>query len=536
MRHLRQFSLRFLIRMALLLAALLPMASAMNLQHYDIDSLAFFSTDIVIARIASDGKADISATVLETLSGDLKPGDRISDLNPFLGPFFKPLPDGAKVVLFLDSRPRVRSFFSDANRAKYAVPPSGVYLIDPYDHVHEYYQQSNPGPYIAQGYHLGFPQPSHEPNQQEDLKYQSLADVRARVAAAVARVTPIRSRLDRATIPSDIPFLLHLVDVASQDTSDCDLRLAPAIAQRAMEKIRALHDPEVLLRAVTLAANTPAADVNFIEEESGNDNPAFTQARVAWLIERVANKQALVAERRTAASLLISLSRWSDGKDEGVHNRFLNSEADPILALSKRIFDDPREDPQLRSLCLHFLDLRLSANVADIRRVYGKTHADELRFAIERALANESADLFASLHPPGGPVASRVFVPPLCGCAQPNPGRLRIREQYDEPQAQVEALRRSNVYIGGARPMMISAKTGIATKIDGLTELGGWTGESDGQLEYSLPQATTVPPGRYRIALQMPEDGHMHTGYGIPVTVRAIAAGNQIEVDELVQR
>lgn len=522
--------------MTILLAALLPMASAMNLQHYDIDSLVFFSTDIVIARIASDGKADISATVIETLSGTLKPGDRITDLNPFLGPFFKPLPDGAKVVLFLDSRPRARSFFSDANRAKYAVPPSGVYLIDPYDHVHEYYQLNNPGSYVAQGYRVGFPQPAHEPTQQEDLKYPSLADVKARIATAVARVAPVRAHLDQPTTPADISFLLHLVDVASQDASDCDLRLAPAIAQRAMEKIRALHDPEVLLRAVTLAANTPAAEVNFIEEESGNDNRAFTQARVAWILERVADKQALVAERRTAASLLISLSGWSDGKDQGVHNRFLNSEVDPILALSKRIFDDSTEDPQLRGLCLHFLDLKLPANVADVRRVYRKTHSDELRFAIEKALANESADLFASLYPPGGPVASRVFVPPLCGCAQPESGKLQIREEYDLPQARVEAMRHNNVDIEGARPVMISAKTGVATKIDGLAIVGGWSGYNDGQFEYSLPEATPLPPGRYRIALQMPEDGHMRTGYGIAVTVRATAAGNQIEVDNFVKR
>jgi hypothetical protein len=512
------------------------MASAMNLQHYDVDSLAFFSTDIVIARIASDGKADISATVMETLSGALKPRDRITDLNPFLGPFFKPLPDGAKVVLFLDSRSRARSFFSDANRAKYAVPPSGVYLIDSYDHVHEYFQQSNPGPYIAEGYHLGFLGSAHDPTEQEDLKYPSLADVKARIAAAVARVAPVRSRLDREATPADIPFLLHLVDLASQDASDCDLRLAPAIAQRAMEKLRALHDPEVLLRAVTLSGNTPFADVNFIEEESGNSNPGFTQSRVAWLMALVANRQAPVAQRRTATSLLISLSGWGEGKDRGVHNSFLNSEADRILALSKRVFDDDGEDPQLRGLCLQFLDLKAPANVADVRRVYRKAHADELRFAIEKALASESADLFASLHPPGGPVASRVFVPPLCGCAQPEPGKLQIREEYEEPQAEVEAMRSRSIYIEEARPMMIRAKTGLATKIDGLAIVGGWSGESDGQFEYSLPQTTTSPPGRYKIALQMPEDGQMRTGYGIAVTVRATAAGNQIEVDELVQR
>jgi hypothetical protein len=153
----------------LTLAALANEASAMDLQHYDLDSLAYFSTNIVIAQVSIDGKASISATVLQTLSGSLKPGDPITDLYPFLGPFFTPLPDKARVVLFLDDRPRPPTIFSDANRAKYAVPPSGVYLIDQYDHVHEYFQWDNPGPYIAEGFGHGPLEPVKSPTRDEYL-------------------------------------------------------------------------------------------------------------------------------------------------------------------------------------------------------------------------------------------------------------------------------------------------------------------------------------------------------------------------------
>lgn len=515
--------------MILAAAALLNQASAMNLRHYDLDSLAYFSTDIVVARISIDGKASISATVLETLSGSLRPGDRITDLSPFLGPFFTPLSDGAKAVLFLDGRPRPPSIFSDANRAKYAVPPSGLYLIDPYDHVHEYFQWSNPGPYIAEGYGHGRPEPLKDPTREEDLKYPSLDEVKARIATAVARVAPIRAMLDKTTTRKDIPFLLHLVDLTSQDANDCDLREAGAISERAIEKIRTLQDPELLLQADTLAggSNTVAPDIEFIREGQDSDTE-FTRIRVSFLLQIVANKKADVALRRMAITLLSRLSGWQDGSSKGVHNSFLNRESEEILALSRRVFDDKTDDPQLRGLCLHFIDLTLPANVADVRRAYMKTRSDELRFAIEKAFADASGELYVSLRAPGGPVASRVSIPRLCGCAKTDPGNLQVLEEYQEPKDQVEALRHGNFYIEGVRPMMINTKTGVATKIEGLTMTGGWSGYSNGQREFAIPESTDLPPGRYKIALQIPGADGMKTGYGAMVIVRKTAANNQM--------
>jgi hypothetical protein len=56
------------------------------------------------------------------------------------------------VVLFLDRRPHTYDFFhSDAAKSSFAIPPSGVHLIDQYQHVHCYFQKNNP-PYVAYGY------------------------------------------------------------------------------------------------------------------------------------------------------------------------------------------------------------------------------------------------------------------------------------------------------------------------------------------------------------------------------------------------
>lgn len=536
MQNSRQTGTRNLIWVMLILAAaaFVNRASAMNLRHYDLDSLAYFSTNIVIAQVSIDGKASISAIVLETLSGSLKPGDQITDLYPFLGPFFTPLPDKARVVLFLDDRPRPPTIFSDANRAKYAVPPSGVYLIDQYDHVHEYFQWNNPGPYIAEGFGHGSFEPMKSPTREGDLKYPALDEVKAHIAAAVARVAPVHAMLDKTTTREQIPFLLHLVDLTSQDSSDCDLREAGAITERAAEKIRALEDPELLLRADSIAGGSWALspDIGFVENGSGGSNHEFTRSRVNYLLQIVANKKADLAERRMAATLLSRLSGWQDGNSKGIHNSFLNSESEQILEESKRVFDDETDDPQLRGLCLHFIDLSLPANVADVRHAYRKTSSDELRFAIEKAFADVSGDLYASLHPPGGSAASRVSIPRLCGCTKAEPGILQVLVEYQEPSDRVEVLRHGNFYIEGMKPMMINAETGVATQIEGVKTTKGWTSYNNGQHEFAIPRVTNLPPGRYKIALQIPVGGGVKTGYGVTVIVRKTAAGSQIDADE----
>lgn len=124
---------------------------AMDLPHYDLDSLVYLSTDIVLADLSKDAHGNFTARVTESLYGTLPPGEKLDALTPFLT-FFQPLDDGQKVILFLDRRPRKYDFFhQDAAKSPFAVPPSGVYLIDEYGHVHEYFQQNNPGPYVAQG-------------------------------------------------------------------------------------------------------------------------------------------------------------------------------------------------------------------------------------------------------------------------------------------------------------------------------------------------------------------------------------------------
>jgi hypothetical protein len=75
----------------------------MDLPHYDLDSLVYLSTDIVLADIRKDAGGNFTA--MEVPYGPLQPGVKLDALTPFLM-FLQPLNDGQKVILFLDRRPR----------------------------------------------------------------------------------------------------------------------------------------------------------------------------------------------------------------------------------------------------------------------------------------------------------------------------------------------------------------------------------------------------------------------------------------------
>src|SRR5215469_2328514 len=98
------------LALVLQISMFLPRVHAIIKPHYDVDSLVYMSTDIVVAKVSEDAQQGFAATVIETLYGSLRANDRIEKLSPFLT-FFKPMESGMKVVLFLDRRPRQYDFF-----------------------------------------------------------------------------------------------------------------------------------------------------------------------------------------------------------------------------------------------------------------------------------------------------------------------------------------------------------------------------------------------------------------------------------------
>lgn len=264
-----------------LLIVLLPVnAMAMDLPHYDLDSLVYLSTDIVLADLSKDAHGNFTAAVTETLYGSLRPGEKLDALTPFLT-FFQPLNDGQKVILFLDRRPRQYDFFhQDAAKSPFAVPPSGVYLIDEYGHVHEYFQENNPGPYVAQGYSFF---PSHVvPTEKDDLALPSLNEVKARIATTVKSAIAMRTLLDQPTRAADVPVLLKLLASRPRFPETCTVGMNDAIAADIVQKIRSLDDPELSLRVWHLDRSALSFPV---VQKAGDTDKSATAARVKFLIQ-----------------------------------------------------------------------------------------------------------------------------------------------------------------------------------------------------------------------------------------------------------
>ena len=482
----------------------------MNLRHYDVVSLAYLSTDIVIAQITEDSQHRFSATVVSSLYGPLHPGDRIDALTPFLG-FFRPMENGFTVVLFLDRRPRQYDFLhSEATKSPYAIPPSGVYLIDAYQHVHEYHQQNNPGPYVADGYSY-FPDKS-VPTKEQDLALPSLEEMTARIAAAIQSVEPVRAILDGTATRDDIPTLMRLVDTAPVNRQDCRVRQASAITERALHQIRTLNDPELLLRAYSVAqAGKPDGwYLDFIQAIDQGNNGTFVAARIKYLLQVLADRKADNRMRVAATQILLTLSSFHVGPQTGpskpfpIDNPQLAEFAGDIPSAALRIFEDASENAQLRALNVQFLDVRQQPLRAAIKHAYTTTRSDDLRYAIERWLLQAGSGAYQVLERRGPAVTAIVSVAQPAGC---------------NTRAAVIVLVADYMEGDGFRhvhlpPHLVITNLRTRTRLTpSLKIAGGWYGAFEGHVQFELPTAA-LAAGTYSVAVEFNDAGrNVETGY-----------------------
>jgi len=529
--------------LTLLIVLLATDALAMDLLHYNLDSLVYLSTDIVLADISKDTRGNFTATVTEPLYGSLQPCVKLDALTPFLM-FFQPLNDGQKVILFLDQRPRQYDFFhQDAAKSPFAVPPSGVYLIDEYGHVHEYFQQNNPGPYVAQGY-MFFPEHT-VPTEKDDLALPSLDEVKARIAATVKSVIPIRALLDQPTRTADLPVLMKLLTSRPRVPETCTVGMNDAIASDIVQKMRSLNDPELLLRIWHLDGGALSA-VPFVQPAQLAVDPdkGFTAARVKFLLQTLRDRKRDASLRIASLQILLNLSAFHSGPQSGpsrvlpIDNNWLASSADEIVATAKAIFNNRAEEPDLRALSLRFLDLNNPDNVADIQRVYGQTHSPELQFAIEQAFLEVSDELYQSLHPSSGLVASIIQLAPESGCVQPPDNQITFLTRFYSTRVFND---RGSVVITG-RIVLKNTNSGQRFELKNVRSMGGYWSTLNGVLIFSLDQLSDYPTGVYTLgmeyahqfAYEVPSAGFVNdvpsVGHTITVAIKESAEGKRLSV------
>ena len=487
----------------------------MNLPVYDLDSKVYLSTDIVVARISMDEAKHKIATVQETLLGTLPIGTRLDQIDGYLS-FFAKTDSGAELILFLDSRPRKLDFlYKEFEKAPYAIVPSGIELVDPFGHVHSYYQPMNPGGYFPAGYQWSH---TDKPLTEDDAReFPTLGEEKRKILEAIHSVEPIRIILSHATTAEDVPRLLHIVDATSSDTGDCAIRTALAIREDAIKHIKDRNDPDLLLRAEVLAGQAevlisalgflePTEDVNRSEDAT----KAFRARRVEFLLNALADKNRPVELRRTALDFLLFISAWGHPYS-GVAKVFpidapaLLAIASRIVTVSRSIVSDPEDDAVLRGMCLRFLDLDEPANVALAKAVYKAANSDALRFEIEDVLLRKSDQLFMELAPPSSTAASIVGIVPRSGCETAEWSEPMFFALYRQAGYQNEAHRSGTE--ARESTVLIDPRTGKMFEVE--TADRGYSIGSDGTGwgQFTVEKLEGIPTGEYSIEIQFRRNG-----------------------------
>jgi hypothetical protein len=490
----------------LLLPRLLP---AMDLPHYDTDSLAYLSTDIVITNLSVDAQKRMTASVTEVLFGGLKPGDALDNLSLFLT-FFLPMDDGQHMILFLDRRPRKPGLFDPgSSKSPFAVVPSGVYLIDEYGHVHEYYQESNPGLYAAQGYRFFLQKVV--PTKEQSLALPSLAEVRQRIAASLKYVEPLRPLLDKDPAAEDAPELLNLLDASVKRRKSCG---SDAIIERLGEQLRSLNDPEIALEAFSLSPDwrDPLA---FVLNSAGN-RVDFTATRLKYLLQTISDRKREIGLRVAALDILFSIKGASSSPSTDgslTIEDWLRVFAGQIHAVAASILDDDSEDVRLRSRSLQFMDLGYPDILADVKTVYGRTASEELRFAIEDLFLDKSDASYGSLNPPGGPIAGIILVAPPQGCIKPHGDNVAFIVKCHFRQDQIQTIGQPGVTQsgspGGILQIVLTDVRNGKRFTPKVTFVSGSVTSFTGQYGFELTQPMEVPAGEYYLSAEFGRGGQV---------------------------
>jgi hypothetical protein len=302
--------------------------------------------------------------------------------------------------------------------------------------------------------------------------------------------------------------------------------MASGIRERALEQLRSLNDPELLLEAYRVSGVSVSLIYapEFIRRTQWISDEDFENTRIQYLIRMFADDKQVPALRAAAVSILLNVAKFHSRPQPGPtqvlpldDNQWLAGEAARIQKISKNIFDRPSEDAHLRALALQFLSLENPDMVSDAKQVYREASSTELRFAIEKAFLNVGDDLYGTRAAPGGPVASRVSVAAECGC---------FRRDHPGPAFVMEYQERKDFEHGGdpyipAHPSLTNLRTRQNFTFEKYDELWGWRGQWDGSFEFQLNFSSPIPKGKYSLALEYSRDGRiLSRGYGMEIQIR----------------
>lgn len=482
------------VRFAVLLCSLLALfaatsARAMNLDAYDLDSLVYMSSDIVEATLVREYKEqdldlrEIKVTAVH--KGAFTPGQSVAvaALDFYKTPDIKmnlntePLQNGDTCIFFL-VRAKAQMLWNIPDDAViYWTVPSGLKLVID-NKIASFFQMSNPGPYVAQ-----------LPEVYPAVKFPTTEEYRAQIHDSMKKIDALSTLLTQPATPADAPKLMELLRERTQAQNRWQ---HDALAEAACTQLAKLHDPAILLEAISLNLPSPCESNLAI----GLGTPAGRDA----LLARIGDNTKPLEERVLDARMLMYTGAIYHSEISENGATVIGEPQDDNAEYLTRIARLAVQNQQHEELCLILLQnlgasfnfisqMDIAAINADmqsalsvVKTLYDATKSEQVKLQVELATSNASREAYDQLDSPCGPVLS-ILTLPNRGNAKQN-----VMIQYE-----IHLLAKTD---GALSVVFANQETGktwaVPTEIP-LQNIGG-------SRPVTLPD--DLPKGRYRVYLQ----------------------------------
>lgn len=472
-------------------------SSAALIRTYDLDTLCYKSSDVVVATLTRDhvpGKQPyedrFTAAVVDPIEGQYHTGDTITSLDLDL---YDPAENGQRCILFLQHQEMQLH-----SQTPVAISPPWVedmLLIDSKDHVRRYYQWMDPGGLLAEGYSMPFggkPMPNN--SDTDEAKYPTLSTERSAIVARWTAIDGVRPLLSHEAQQQDVPALMDQLRERRKNapTTFSFQNPVDGVSEVICKRLAGLHDPKISLDAMAVE-----------RDESGDWlsglTISLTNEKGLSYVEQVVADPGEDLYRRLAA---VEVTSGIDG--------FPGISKESTLQAHETITKIGLSDTTPEPLRLAIIS-KLNPNEADAQAAlaasYRRATTDELQFTIEKACDFAPGDptnsLYKSLNSACGPVISIVRISPTLA---KKPGFIGLRSEIVRTKA-TEGVQLAHDYVF----------TNTATTAEFRVDLGDRNGFGDEIEEKEVPLPTEMPAGKYKIALEF-FDGSKKVSTGHSIT------------------
>ena len=413
----------FLLSLCLLFFCTVKPAASMDLYSYDLDSLAYMSSeivegDLVRTYVGPTGIDLVDVKINAVYKGKFAAGQTVTVTAT---DFFRKEPtdlfrsklldQGDHLFLFL-VRAKSVFLYNIPNDAEIYWPvPSGIKLVQQ-NQVLSFQQYSNPGPYVADS-----------PATNPQASFPRLEFFRGQLRHSIVEAEIVRPLLVSSSKMADIPRLVALIH--AREHSQPTMFGRDEVAETACKKLADLHiytvlatllsenlgwgmesiiggfgtptGRDYLLRQVENRNNTHAQRLRFAEIVGAAGGVYYAQTDTPFFSKKMQPKSEPINGGYYGRIAALALASRKDTELCGVLITMLKGFAESIENTSESGMDEKRAGKE---------DLRNAAPL--LNALYKATDSEEIKYKIEYILWFASPEAFRALHAPGGSVLSML--------------------------------------------------------------------------------------------------------------------------------